>query len=172
MLVLPLDSLKIPLSKFKGLSKVLIMVYSRLILNANFGNSSDFKEMLLENNMINYFNASRNIYDDYLVVTFTYESEVYQAVKEAVLNKIKKLEIDDSYLKRTIRSNIANLILLFENMEQVSSSIQDDIILYDNIVDDIYDIFNNVKLTELNKLTKIFNTDNISSTIVIPKQLS
>ncbi len=163
-------SFKIPLSKFKGLDKPTIMIYTRILLNANFGNTSNFKEYLLENGMINSFGFSRNIFDDYLVVTFTYESNVYQAVKEKIVEKLKKLEIDSSYLKRIAKCNLADTIESFENKELVSYSIQDDIINYHEIINNVVDIFNNAKVNDLNKIAKILNTDNISSTIVIPKQ--
>ena len=163
-------SLKIPLSKFKGYDKNELYYLTKILLNANFGTTSDFKEMLLENNMIISFNSSRTFIDDYLVVTFTYESEVYNAVKEKILEKIKKLEIDSSYLNRVIKCTISDLILTFDNKEAVSFDIQDDIINFGKLINDYYDIIKNIKLSDLNKVAKILNTSNISTTIVIPKQ--
>ena len=163
-------SLKIPLNKFKGLDKLEVMIYSKIILNSNFGLTSDFKEMLLENQMIDYFGFSQNIFEDYLVITFTYESEVYLAVREKLLEKLKKLDIDSSYLKRFIKCSKAEAILDYENKEQVSGGIQNDLINYGKIIDNEFDILDNIKLTDLNKVAKVLNTNNISSTIVIPKQ--
>lgn len=163
-------SLKIPLNKFKGIDKVTVMIYTRIVLNANFGNTSNFKEMLLENKMINSFGFSRNLFDDYLIVTFTYESEVYKAVKDKIIEQLKKLEIDSNYLKRFIKCSKANAILEYENKELVSGNIQNDLIFFDKIIDKENDILDNIKIDDLKKIAKILNTNNISTTIVIPKQ--
>ena len=163
-------SLKIPLTKFKGLDKVKTIIYSKLLLNANFGSTSEFKESLLNDEMINSFGYSCNIYDDYIIVTFSYDSDVYNAVKEKIINKLKKLEIDSSYLRRVVKCNIADMILSFDSKDLISYIIQEHLITYGKIISNMYDIYNNVKVGDINKLAKIFNTSNISTTVVIPKK--
>ena len=162
-------SLKIPLNKFKGIDKDKIIIYIGVLLNVNFGNISDFKQYLLDNEMINYFNTSKGIYDDYVIITFTYESDVYEAVKDLILDKLKKLDINSSDLKRRTKCSVASTILAFESKEMISSFIQEDIINYNKIQNNIIDIYNNIKLSEIKKIAKIINTNNISITTVIPK---
>ena len=163
--------IKIPISKFKNYDKEKLLIYSRIVVDANFGNTSDFKENLLEKNLVNSFSAYRNIFDEnYLLLTFTYESESYKEVKKIILDKLKKLDIEPSYLKRIIKCNIANMILGFESKEVVSGLIQNDIIEYNEIKPNTRQIYNDIDINELNKLAKLFNYDNISTTVVIPKQ--
>ena len=155
----------------KNYDKEKLLIYSRIVVEANFGNTSDFKENLLEKNLVNSFSAYRNIFDEnYLLLTFTYESESYKEVKKIILDKLKKLDIEPSYLKRIIKCNIANMILGFESKEVVSGLIQNDIIEYNEIKPNTRQIYNDIDINELNKIAKLFNYDNISTTVVIPKQ--
>jgi predicted Zn-dependent peptidase len=162
-------SLKIPLNKFKEIPHDKLCIYLKLILDSNFGNTSDFKEELIENNLVSSFYASRSLLDDFLIVNFTYESEAYDIVKKKILDKIKKLEISPSYLKRMVKCSISNMILSFDNKEAVSSMIQSDIIDYNKIIDDCINTYKNVNQSELNIIAKKLDTANISTTVVIPK---
>ena len=163
--------IKIPMSKYKGIDKETLLIYSKLILDANYGNTSEFKEELLESNMVNSFTAYRNIFDeDYLLITFSFESKVYNAVKDKIFNKIKKLDVSSSYIKRMAKCSLANLIMGFESKEIVSGLIQNDVIEYNEIKNNSCDIYNNIDLNLLNKIAKTFNYNNVSTTIVIPKQ--
>ena len=46
-----------------------------IILKANFGTTSDFKDSLLEKELISNLSYMTEIFDDYVVIMFTIDSE-------------------------------------------------------------------------------------------------
>lgn len=162
-------SYKIPLKVFKGLSKEKIYTYTGLLFGCSFGSTSDFNEKLYADNLVTSFNTSRNILDDYLIVSFNYESNTPDVVKERVLNQIKNLEIDPKFLARTTKGDIANMVLAFDSISSINSSIQSDLIDYGKIIDNYKEIYENITVKDIEKIIKCFDTDNYVITSVRPQ---
>lgn len=163
-------SFKTALDKFKEIPKVELRLIVSLILNANFGPTSDLKELLMEKDLISYLGTRRQIIDDYLIVTITLESKYYKEAIKYVLKKLSDLTISEKTLKRKINASVASLVLNYDDIVGVNNSIQEDVLSYNQIISDAKEHLENINLVSVNKVIKELNIDNTSITILRPSK--
>ena len=152
---------KIPKSKFKEVDDTKLNILLNIILNCNFGDTSDFKEELLIDELATYLSASRFVLKDYIVLDITLESKYLDEAIKRIINKLNDLQIDEEELKRKINSSIATLILNYEDVESVNNMIQNYIIYYDEIITNIKDIYEGITLKEVEDIIKGISTKEI-----------
>lgn len=153
--------MKIPKIKFKDFNDQQLNILMNIILNCNFGDTSDFKEDLLQQELVTYLSASRFILKDYVVIDITIESKYLDEAIKKILEKLKNLYVDEEDLKRKVNSSIAALILNYEDVESVNNMIQNYIIYYDEIITDVKKIYEDITLTDINNIIKNINTKEI-----------
>ncbi len=154
---------KIEKGGFKNLSDTEIKVYLDLILQAKFGPTSDFLEKMLEENLIMYdIITTREIRDDYILISFEAETEYKEELIDSIRQELKNIKITKEEVERIKRVDIANFIMHFNDIIEVAEDIQDDIITNGKIVEDILDIYNGLNATTANKVAGTIKTDNES----------
>jgi hypothetical protein len=163
-------SLKTPLSNFKNVDEVKLRLITSLILNQNFGPTSDLKEELMEQELINYMTSSRTIIEDYLILTVNIESDYPEYAIEKIKEQLKNLTMDEKSLKRKINSNVASLVLNYENIIGVNNMIQEDILTFNKIIDNVKEHLEDIKLDEVLKVIKNIDKENMAITILNPKK--
>lgn len=163
-------SVKLPLNKFKNTDLVNLKMICNLIMNINFGATSDFKEELVEKGLIIGCYYNTDIYDDYLVlsvnVTTNYKDEVIERIKDRFIN----LSIPDQEIKRKKNANIATLILDFDDVENVNMQIQDYVINYDGIVTDLKLRLENMKMEDIKEVMDNITLENVAISVFLPKE--
>lgn len=153
---------KIPKSKFKDINDSKLNILMNIILNCNFGDTSDFKEELLQQELVTYLSASRFILKEYVVIDITIESKYLDEAIKRITKKLKELSVDEEDLKRKVNSLIATLILNYEDVESVNNMIQNYIINYGEIIENIKDIYESITLDDVKNIIKSINTKEIS----------
>lgn len=163
-------SLKIPLNKFKNIENLDLKILVRLILNINFGSTSDFYTELIEKELVTSLSSTLDIYEDYLVITISattnYKDEVIKRLKE----KIDMLEISEKDIIRKKNATLATLILDYDDIETVSMKIQDDIINEGKIITDLKERISNIDKDILNNVLKYITNDNVSVNVFLPNK--
>lgn len=163
-------SLKIPLNKFKNIENLDLKILVRLILNINFGPTSDFYTELIEKELVTSLSSTLDIYEDYLVITISattnYKDEVIKRLKE----KIDMLEISEKDIIRKKNATLATLILDYDDIETVSMKIQDDIINEGKIITDLKERISNIDKDILNSVLKYITNDNVSVNVFLPNK--
>ena len=163
-------SLKIPLNKFKNIENLDLKILVRLILNINFGPTSDFYTELIEKELVTSLSSNLDIYEDYLVITISattnYKDEVIKRLKE----KIDMLEISEKDIIRKKNATLATLILDYDDIETVSMKIQDDIINEGKIITDLKERISNIDKDILNNVLKNITNDNVSVNVFMPNK--
>lgn len=163
-------SLKIPLNKFKNIENLDLKILVRLILNINFGPTSDFYTELIEKELATSLSSNLDIYEDYLVITISattnYKEEVIKRLKE----KIDMLEISEKDIIRKKNATLATLILDYDDIETVSMKIQDDIINEGKIITDLKERISNIDKDILNSVLKYITNDNVSVNVFLPNK--
>ncbi len=162
--------LKISKAKFKNLSDLEIRIFLSLILNINFGLTSEFNDFLLENNLVTSLSASGNIYDDYVIIVISFETRFKEEIIKLIKEKLKKLEVTEDEVKRKQKAQIAYLILNFEGVEKVNYIIQNNIITYNKIIDNIKEEYEKIDYVKLNKMIAYLKTNNISIFVMDPHE--
>lgn len=163
-------SLKIPINKFKNIGSMDLKMVVNLIMNINFGATSDFRSELMLKELISGMGYSVDIYEEYLVITLTINTNYYDEVIKLVREKIDNMEVNEKDIIRKRNATIATLILDYEDIEQVNMKIQDDIINEGKIVADIKKRIGNVNKEILEEVLKQFSNDNVSITVFKPKE--
>lgn len=163
-------SIKIPLSKFKGIDELDLRMYINLILNINFGATSDFKSELTLKELISNMGYATDIYEEYVVITLTINTNYCEEIIKLIENKLDNLELDDKDIRRKKNASIATLILDYEDIEQVNMKIQEDIISEGNIITNGKERISKINKSILEKVLEHITKDNVAITVFKPKE--
>ena len=123
---------------------------------------------LMEKELITAIGYSKVIDDNIVLIEITFETKYPAEVLPIIQDKMRSLDISEEDLKRRRRANIASLINDYDDIEYVNSDICDQLILYDKIYDDVYNIYNNTTLAEAKDIIEKLNLDNYSIVSLVP----
>ena len=160
--------LKMPKSDFKGYDDLHIRIIMSLILKANFGVTSDFRDYLLEKEIISNLSYTCDIFDDYVTVMFTIDSDLKEEIIDLFKEKLNNLEIDEKTFMRTKNANIATLILDYEDAEGVNNLIQSEVLSYGDIVPNLKEIYESITYKEVKDFLKHLNPKEQSILVLKP----
>ena len=141
--------IKMPLSNFKDMDLFHIRLYLNLILKANFGVTSDFRDNLLEKELISGLSYFVEYFDDYVIIMLTVDSPYTDEIIKLVNKKFDNLEMDEKTFNRMKNANIASLILDYEDVETVNSLLQDEILNYGDVVPNVKELYENTTYEEV-----------------------
>lgn len=160
--------IKIPKACFKDYSDLEIRIFLSVLLKANFGNTSDFKSELLEKELINGMSCMNEIFDDYVIIMFTIDSNYKDEIIKLFTEKLNDLEISEKTFERMKKANIASLILEYEDVEFVNGVIQSEILFYGDIINNLKEIYENIKFENIEKFIKNLDLKERSILILNP----
>lgn len=163
-------SLKTPLSNFKNIDQIELRLIISLILNNNFGPTSDLKEFLMEKELINYLNSSRSFIEDYLIITVSMETKYPKEAIKYIKKSLQNLEMNEESLKRKVNSSIATLVLNYDDVVGVNNTLQEDILSFGKVIDDVKLHLENITLEEVKEVIKKIDTKNMAITILNPEK--
>lgn len=163
-------AMKTPLKNFKEIDEIELRLIISLIINNNFGPTSDLKEYLMEKELINYMAASRSFIEDYVIITVSLESKYPKEAITEIINQLQNLTMTEKDLKRKVNSNIATLVLNYENIVDVNNLIQEDILSFNKIIDNVKEHLEHINKSQVGKVMKNLDTKNIAVTILNPKK--
>lgn len=154
-------SYKLPKKIFKNYSDLEIKLYLKAILQLKFGSTSDLLEKLNNENLLMWdIDVSKNMRNDYILISFSFETEYIKEVKDLIKNELNNISITKEELNRFIRVNISNFILHFNNIIDVCEDIQDDVLNNGRIVNDILNIYKNLDIKSINDIASKIDLTN------------
>ncbi len=159
---------KMPLDIFGKIDKKLLNIYLSIILRNNFGSTSYLREELLEKELVVAIGAGREIFKDIVTIEINIETKYPDEVIPLVKDKMVHLELTQEDLKRRIKCNIAALINDFDDIEYVNTDIVDNLITYGTVFDNMYDIYNGLKLKEAKDIISHIDLENCSTVLLVP----
>lgn len=163
-------SIKMDMSRFKNYSSLELKILTSLLFNINFGATSDFKDELMEKGLIQNMNVTCDVYDDTFVVTINATSNFKEEIIKRVKEKLENLSISEIDFKRKKNATIATLILDYEDLENVSYRIQDDVLNNGGIVTNLKEILEDETIDDLKNIIDLLDFDNISINVFLPKE--
>lgn len=163
-------SCKIPLNRFKNIETLDLKMMLNLIMNINFGSTSLFKSDLVLKGLITSMGYSVDIYDEYVVVSLNVMTNYVEEVLKLIKEKMANLVITEKDVIRKKNANIATLILDYEDIEQVSLKIQDDIINEGKIITDLKERITNITKEKLENVSRYLTNDNVAISVFKPKE--
>lgn len=163
-------SIKMDMSRFKNYSSLELKILTSLLFNINFGATSEFKDELMEKGLIQNMNVTCDVYDDTFVVTINVTSNFKEEIIKKVKEKLENLSISELDFKRKKNATIATLILDYEDLENVSYRIQDDVLNNGGIVTNLKEILEDETIDDLKNIIDLLDFDNISINVFLPKE--
>ena len=161
---------KMDMNKFKDYSKLELKILSNLIFNINFGATSDFRDELMEKGLIQGMSVATDIYDDSFVISISVTTNFKEEVIKRIKDKLNDLQISDIDFKRKKNATIATLILDYEDVENVSYRIQDDVLNNGGIITNLKEILEDEALEDLEELINLYDLDNLQISVFLPKE--
>lgn len=161
---------KINRKKFKDYNDYILRIYLNLILNANFGSTSDLKEDLLEKELIYSMSTSTSVEKDNVIIEVLADTRYPNELIEVIKENMDNLAITEERLERRKKCNIASLISGFDNIEFVNSHIEGEIIYYGKIINNTYDIIKKLSIDDANNIIKHLDTSNRSIVVMLPEK--
>ena len=160
--------IKIPKSCFNGFDDLHIRIFLSILLKANFGTTSDFKDSLLEKELINNLSCMNEIFDDYVVIMFTIDSNYKEEIIKLFNEKIDNLEITKKTFERMKKANIASIILEYEDVELVNSIMQSEILNYGDVLENLKEIYENITYEDIQKFIDCLKLNERSVLVLNP----
>jgi len=160
---------KVPRKNFKEKNDLKLRVIMSLILNSNFGPTSDLYEELLSKDLIVTLNGEKSIIGDYVLLFLNVESKYPDEVIPILENALKHLTIDEKELKRKLHSFIASLVLSYDDITEVNISIQEQIMNYDTIIANKKEVYESITLQDVQDFIKSFSVKEMSTVVLKSK---
>ena len=156
--------------RFKDFNDHILRIYLNLIMNANFGPTSDLKEDLMEKELIYSMSVSTEVEKDNIILEILAESRYPNELINVIKETMNKLSITEERLERRKKCNIASIISGLDSIEFVNSHIENNIIHYNKINNNIYDIIKKLSIDDANMILKHFDINNISIVVMLPEK--
>ena len=162
--------IKIPLNKFKKYDKVKLSLIINLIISANLGSTSDFKNDLISDEVVTYFSVGGEIYDDYFIISVIADTNYPDEFLSRLKEKINNFELNKKDIERKRKAILATMILSFDDIEVVAMKITDDIIQNGKIIDNEKEILENLTFDEVRDVFDNLDLKENTTLIVKPKK--
>ena len=159
---------KMPLEVFGDIDPMLLNIYLSVILRNNFGATSLLREELLEKELVTSIGASRDIFNGIVSIEIGMETKYPTEVIPIVKEKMNNLTLSKEEIKRRIRANIAALINDYDDIEYVNSDICEGLVMYDKIFDNMYDVYNSLKLSVAKEIIDNIDTSESTTVLLVP----
>ena len=161
-------SYKMPYSLFEDYDKATLLAYLNLICVCNFGGISDFREYLINNQIVNFIRANAEVFNDVVTIDITVDTRQPDKVIDLIKDKMNDLSISDDDLLRRKRCNIASLIKDLDDIEYVNTDLAYQLVTYGHIMTNMFDIYNSLNMNDLKKIMDKFDLSNNSTVMLVP----
>ena len=108
------------------------------------------------------------IFDEYVIIMFTIDSSYKEEILNLFNEKLKNIELTEKTFERMKKANIASLILEYEDVEFVNSVIQSEILFYGDVINNLKEIYENIKYEDILKFMKYLDLKERSVLILKP----
>ena len=161
--------LKIP-TKSLGISDDLELdLYLSMLTTIIFGSSSEFRERVREEKLINNFYNEWETIEDYRVFSIYSSTPNPDLLLAEITQELENINIKEEDFLRMKKVWIANEVKIADYLEATVNNIYDDIIRYNKIIPNRVDLIRKMKLTKLNTLISKIDFTNTSIIRMLPK---
>lgn len=147
-------AIKVPKTNFPKMPKNVLSAYLGLITLCNFGDTSEFREELFKNKLVDELDYTKNVDDDHVTFSFIASSECPNEVLAKIKEKLNNLAVDEKTFRRKIKNYIVGIILAYEEPTYVNEDIRMEVVKYDKVINNTYEIIKKLDYDKLNKIIK------------------
>lgn len=164
-------SIKSPIGNFKNLDPLKLDLYLYIINQVNFGNSSLFKEEVMNDNLITRFYTDMETVNGYRTIYLYAETTKPDELLEKIYKKFDEMEILEEDLIRYKKVLIAQEIKQADYVDSVTSSITNDLIKYNRLIDQPIEIYRGLDIEEARKVLRGIDFKNRAVVTYVPKNM-
>lgn len=143
-----------------NVNKIDLSICLRRILDINYGQTSELYDYLTNNQITTWIGANYIITDDNVLIIIEFESDKIDEAIKLVDDKMSNLKIDVESFNRKKKNSIASLILDYDDPRKVSYELNNDLIKYKRVLNDIKDIQENLSFEQAEEIMKLLNNKN------------
>ena len=147
--------IRIPSIKEKRKFKLML----EMILSENFDKTGKSFLRFIENN-IPRFEYSIEECDNHIALYFLASTKEYEKFIKILEEELMSLEFDKDSLERKKKALLSSVILGFEDIINVEDIITSNLFSYNKLPNDIEEVVNSIKLSEVKDAIKSINLDN------------
>lgn len=144
-------AVKIPRKSFLEKDDVKLRIMLSLIMNNNFGPTSYLYEELISKDLILGMSGSKSIIGDYVLLFLNAETKYPEEIVPILKEAFRNLKMDEKELVRKLHSSIANMVLAYDDITNVNTGIQEQIMNYGRIIDNKKEICESIRLQDIKK---------------------
>lgn len=164
-----LMSIKIPKKQFKNIPDLNLRVLFNILLDINFGTTSELNEHLIQNSLVDDIYYMVTVEENHIILTFESSTSYPKQIVKIIKDKLQKLEFDAESFSRKNKTLIASSILGYEDATDVNSDIRADIIKYGKIINNIQDFFKGLTVTDGEEIITKLKKYEISYIVLKPR---
>ena len=159
-------SIKIP-TKNINIDKKKLNLYLSNLFNILFDDTSLFYEKMKDNNLLQIGVDIDNMdVEDYKIFIISFRADNYNEVIKEIDCTLDNIIVDKKDLERKKKVNLSDLLYIFDDINRTNKLVLNNIVLYDNIYLDIYDLIKEMNIEELNNIIKNINLKNKSILVI------
>lgn len=159
---------KIPCECLKGINELVFLDVINVVLVSNFGETSLFKENLIEKKLALTLGASAYLERDYIVIKVSSRTKYPEQLLPVLTRKMKRLLFQEQDIMRKVKAEIANLVLGYEDPENVNDMICYCLSHYKKIVDNEKEILENISMDMIHNVFDKLSFKEKTSLIIYP----
>ena len=146
-------------------------IYSSILLDLMFGESSDMRLMCEKDNFVDgYVDCFFINGFNHRVLSLEFESEDLDNAYNKIIKYFKDFKINKDDLERKVKVSLARIIISFENPEKYGSSIVNNLVKYGKLIDNYYELFSNVTYDKMNEILELYKNAYMTYIKLLPKK--
>ncbi len=146
-------------------------IYSSILLDLMFGESSDMRLMCEKDNFVDgYVDCFFVNGFKHRVLSLEFESEDLDNAYNKIIKYFKDFKINKDDLERKVKVSLARIIISFENPEKYGSSIVNNLVKYGKLIDNYYELFSNVTYEKMNEMLELYKNAYMTYIKLLPKK--
>lgn len=162
-------NVKIPLKNLQEYDMNTILDATQVVLSSNFGTTSIFKEELMSKNLVATLGAYAGFEREYLLLQVVAKTKYPEEVIPLIKQKIYHLEILEKDIERKKKSEIANLVLGYEDPESVNDYISYSIAKFGHIWDNEKETVENLTIEKITDIISKISMKEMAILVAKPK---
>lgn len=155
-------SLKIKKSDVKIFNKILKRFYLNFIFSSLFGNTSNIYENYKNKSLMYSMNYDITDAENYYLINLKMITDKPDELVSCLKKDLSNPKIDKSTFLRKKKMFLNNLILNFENIEDIEDMISNHIIRVNHVINDSYDLLKEMNYDDMKKVLNSIDFNNYS----------
>ena len=161
---------KMDLKRFKDYNLLELQYISDIIFGVNMGKTSEFKEKLIDDGIVTTMGFNINYYDDVFSIIITANTNFKEEFIKRMIDKLNNLYVDEKDFLRKKNAVLATYILEYEDIDNISLKIQDNLINFNKLITNEKEIIEKFSMNDINNILELYDFSNVSVTVFKPKK--